>query len=415
MLTAQNPAEALDIVRKVSPQVILMDMNFTLTTTGEEGLELMQRMKIFAPHAPVILMTAWGSIELAVRGMKLGAFDFVTKPWNNQQLIKTIDNAIDISKEASGVQASPEFPNIIGCSKPMKELLKTVAKIAPTTASVLITGESGTGKELIAEAIHQHSKRSDQPFVKVNLGGVSQSLFESEMFGHKKGAFTDACADRKGRFTLADKGTIFLDEIGDLDASCQVKLLRVLQDQTFEILGDSKPQKVDVRVISATNVDLRERVREGSFREDLFFRINLIQLHMPALRERPEDIPLLVNHFVQLSEHKGQVHFSEDAIGLLSEQPFPGNIRQLKNLVERIILVSRSDEISADEVRQHIAQAQSGSENSSGVCNKMTLEELEKGEILRQMDIHGGNITKVANALGLTRSALYRRMKKYKI
>ena len=246
--TAPGPREAMDMVRAESPALILMDMNFTLSTTGEEGLTLLKQVKVFRPDVPVILMTAWGSIQLAVQGMQAGAFDFITKPWNNA---------------------------------------------ARTNASVLITGESGTGKELIAEAIHINSQRTKQPFVKVNLGGISQSLFESEMFGHKKGAFTDASADRIGRFELANKGTIFLDEIGDLDLSCQVKLLRVLQDQTFEVLGDSRPRKVDVRVVSATNADLRKMVSERTFREDFFYRINLITVKLPALRERREDIPLL--------------------------------------------------------------------------------------------------------------------------
>lgn len=407
VLMATNPTEALDIVRRVAPQVVLMDMNYTLSTTGEEGLELLQRVKIFAPHSPVILMTAWASIELAVRGMKLGAFDFVSKPWENRQLLKTIENAISISSETLHSESDPNFPNIIGRSPAMQELLRTVARIAPTTASVLITGESGTGKELIAEAIHQHSKRSKEPFVKVNLGGISQSLFESEMFGHKKGAFTDAYADRKGRFSLADGGTIFLDEIGELDASCQVKLLRVLQDQTFEVLGDSKPQKVDVRVVSATNADLRSMVAEGIFREDLFFRINLIQLRIPALRERIEDIPLLVQHFAH--KMKRSITFAEDAMVLLQSLPYPGNIRELKNLVERAILMSPNDTITARDLRPLVSHTTPASSTQSG----KTLEEIERIEIERQIALHNGNLSRVAKALGLSRAALYRRLEKY--
>lgn len=252
----------MDIVRAESPALILMDMNFTLSTTGEEGLTLLKQVKVFRPDVPVILMTAWGSIQLAVQGMQAGAFDFITKPWNNAALLQRIETALELSaapkevpeEQAEGLNRS----HIIGKSQGLMEVLNTVARIARTNASVLITGESGTGKELIAEAIHINSQRTRQPFVKVNLGGISQSLFESEMFGHKKGAFTDASADRIGRFELANKGTIFLDEIGDLDLSCQVKLLRVLQDQTFEVLGDSRPRKVDVRVVSATNADLRK-------------------------------------------------------------------------------------------------------------------------------------------------------------
>lgn len=410
VLSAKGPEEALDVVRGEPLDVVLMDMNFTMATSGEEGLELLQRIKIFAPDTPVILMTAWGSIELAVRGVKLGAFDFITKPWSNLQLLKTLETAIEISgTKSSEEECHPEFPQIIGRSQPMQELLSTVARVAPTSAPILITGESGTGKELIAEAIHEHSKRAKEPFVKVNLGGVSQSLFESEIFGHKKGAFTDAYTDRKGRFSLADGGTIFLDEIGDLDLSCQVKLLRVLQDQTFEVLGDSKSQKVDVRVISATNADLRSMVKEGSFREDLFYRINLIHLHIPALRERPEDIPLLVRHFAEKLQVRPGITFTESAMQFLMSHSFPGNIRELKNLVERAILVSPTEVIDADLLREHIEWGGDAEPQEVG----LTLEEIEKQEIQKQIALYDGNLSKVAKALGLSRAALYRRLEKY--
>ncbi|MDO5017393.1 MAG: sigma-54 dependent transcriptional regulator, partial [Porphyromonas sp.] len=301
--------------------------------------------------------------------------------------------------------------NIIGQSTAMQELLQTVARIAPTTASVLITGESGTGKELIAEAIHRLSKRNSEPFVKVNLGGIPQNLFESEMFGHKKGAFTDAYTDRKGRFLLADKGTIFLDEIGDLDASCQVKLLRVLQDQSFEVLGESQPRRVDVRVVSATNADLRQKVQEGTFREDLFFRINLIHLHLPALRERPDDIPLLVNHFVKQSGR--DVQFTDEAISRLQSLPFSGNIRELKNLVERTILMSNSDTITPQLLTPFLLPDKTNPRPQPEVTDHRTLEEMECDEIKRQLVIHRGNMSKVAKALGISRAALYRRIDKY--
>ena len=262
-----GPKEAIEIVRSVAPQLILMDMNFTLSTSGEEGLTLLKQVKVFRPDVPVILMTAWGSIQLAVQGMQAGAFDFITKPWNNVALMQRIETALELTsqdkKAAVPVEDNDGFnrSHIIGKSKALMDVLATIKRIARTNASVLITGESGTGKELIAEAVHLNSPRSKKPFVKVNLGGISHTLFESEMFGHKKGAFTDATSDRVGRFELADKGTIFLDEIGDLDLSCQVKLLRVLQEQTFEVLGDSRPRKVDIRVVSATNADLRQRCR----------------------------------------------------------------------------------------------------------------------------------------------------------
>ena len=351
--TAPSPREAMDIVRAEAPALILMDMNFTLSTTGEEGLTLLKQVKVFRLDVPVILMTAWGSIQLAVQGMQAGAFDFITKPWNNAALLQRIETALELTaapKEVPEEQTTAlNRSHIIGKSKGLMEVLNTVARIARTNASVLITGESGTGKELIAEAIHINSQRVKQPFVKVNLGGISQSLFESEMFGHKKGAFTDASADRIGRFEMANKGTIFLDEIGDLDPSCQVKLLRVLQDHTFESLGDSRPKQVDTRIICATNRNLPQMVQQGEFREDLFYRINLITVQMPALRERREDIPLLVEYFArQQARQNGlePVEISAEAMEYLSRLPYPGNVRELKNFVERTILVSQQPHLT---------------------------------------------------------------------
>ena len=287
-------------------------------------------------------------------------------------------------------------------------------RIANTNASVLITGESGTGKELIAEAIHKNSQRADKPFVKVNLGGISQSLFESEMFGHKKGAFTDAVADRKGRFELADKGTIFLDEIGELDLSCQVKLLRVLQEQTFEPLGDSKPKKVDIRVVSATNANLPQMVQDKTFREDLFYRINLITIHLPALRERKEDIPLLANYFAKKQcEANGLplVEISQEANDYLASLPFPGNIRELKNLVERTILVSANNPLLASDFQQQYQGANIPNANSDG----LTLDEVEYIAIKKAFEKYHGNVSQMASALGLSRQALYRRLEKFKM
>ena len=312
-----------------------------------------------------------------------------------------------------------ERSRIIGQSKGLTDVLNTVARIARTNASVLVTGESGTGKELIAEAIHRNSRRAAQPFVKVNLGGISQSLFESEMFGHKKGAFTDAVADRVGRFELADKGTIFLDEIGDLDMSCQVKLLRVLQDQTFEVLGDSRPRKVDVRVVSATNADLRKMVTAHTFREDLFYRINLITIHLPALRERRDDIPLLARHFAdRQAEANGlpRTDFSADALQFLSRLPYPGNIRELKNLVERTILVSGKPVLdAADFEAQCPPRDDPPGRERGGAYTGMTLDEIERQTILQALDFHKGNLSQVAAALGISRAALYRRLEKYGI
>ena len=421
--TAPSPREAMDIVRAEAPALILMDMNFTLSTTGEEGLTLLKQVKVFRPDVPVILMTAWGSIQLAVQGMQAGAFDFITKPWNNAALLQRIETALELTaapKEVPEEQTTAlNRSHIIGKSKGLMEVLNTVARIARTNASVLITGESGTGKELIAEAIHINSQRVKQPFVKVNLGGISQSLFESEMFGHKKGAFTDASADRIGRFEMANKGTIFLDEIGDLDPSCQVKLLRVLQDQTFEVLGDSRPRKVDVRVVSATNADLRKMVSERTFREDLFYRINLITVKLPSLRERREDIPLLARHFAdRQAEVNGlpRTDFSADALNFLSRLPYLGNIRELKNLVERTTLVSGKPVLdAADFDAQYLRHDEPANAAEGTSFAGMTLDEIERQTILQALEQHKGNLSQVAVSLGISRAALYRRLEKYNI
>ena len=417
-----GPREAIEVVRTVAPDLILMDMNFTLSTTGEEGLTLLKQVKVFRPDTPVILMTAWGSIQLAVQGMQAGAFDFIPKPWHNAALLQRIETALELStapKETTQEQNDAFNRNhIIGRSQGLTDVLNTIARIAKTNASVLITGESGTGKELIAEAIHINSQRAKHPFVKVNLGGISQSLFESEMFGHKKGAFTDASADRTGRFEMADKGTIFLDEIGDLDLSCQVKLLRVLQDQTFEVLGDSRPRKTDIRVVSATNADLRKMVNERTFREDLFYRINLITVKLPALRERREDIPLLVRHFAdRQAETNGlpRTEFSADAMQFLSRLPYPGNIRELKNLVERTILVSGKPTLDASDFdAQYIRHNDQKAAESTSFIG-MTLDEIERQTILQALERHKGNLSQVAMALGISRAALYRRLEKHNI
>ena len=417
-----GPWEAIEVVRTVAPDLILMDMNFTISTTGEEGLTLLKQVKVFRPDTPVILMTAWGSIQLAVQGMQAGAFDFIPKPWNNAALLQRIETALELStapKETTQEQNDAFNRNhIIGRSQGLTDVLNTIARIAKTNASVLITGESGTGKELIAEAIHINSQRAKHPFVKVNLGGISQSLFESEMFGHKKGAFTDASADRTGRFEMADKGTIFLDEIGDLDLSCQVKLLRVLQDQTFEVLGDSRPRKTDIRVVSATNADLRKMVNERTFREDLFYRVNLITVKLPALRERREDIPLLVRHFAdRQAETNGlpRTEFSADAMQFLSRLPYPGNIRELKNLVERTILVSGKPTLDASDFdAQYIRHNDQKAAESTSFIG-MTLDEIERQTILQALERHKGNLSQVAMALGISRAALYRRLEKHNI
>ena len=416
-----GPQEALEAMRAATPRLILMDMNFSLSTSGSEGLELLRRTRVLCPLTPVILITAWGSISLAVEGMRAGAFDFVTKPWNNLSLLNSITTAIDLSESGRASQAAfnkndYRFDRIIGRSEAIVEVLKLVSRIARTNAPVLITGESGTGKELIAEAIHANSARAAGPFVKVNLGGLSHGLFESEMFGHKKGAFTDAWADRTGRFETAASGTIFLDEIGDLELSCQVKLLRVLQDQTFEPLGDSRTRRADVRVISATNASLPDKVRDKSFREDLFYRINLIHIHLPPLRERPDDIPLLAENFAEAQaavNHLPKPEFTPSAMEYLRRLPYPGNIRELKNLVERVLLISGKKLLEAGDFSSAVGNSQATGLQSSTVDK--SLDSMERNSILQALECSAGNLSRAAASLGISRAALYRRMEKHSI
>ena len=423
VIAVTGPREAMEVVRSEAPSLILMDMNFTLSTSGEEGLTLLKQVKVFRPDVPVILMTAWGSIQLAVQGMQAGAFDFITKPWNNAALLQRIETALELTatpkdtpQEQSGTL---NRSHIIGKSRGLMEVLNTVARIAPTNAPVLITGESGTGKELIAEAIHINSQRVRQPFVKVNLGGISQSLFESEMFGHKKGAFTDATADRMGRFEMANKGTIFLDEIGDLDPSCQVKLLRVLQDQTFEVLGDSRPRKTDIRVVSATNADLSKMVSEHTFREDLFYRINLITVKLPALRERREDIPLLARHFADRQaeiNNLPRTEFSSDALNFLSRLPFPGNIRELENVTERLVVINQNNIIDKKTVALvlGIRDTDSYAHPEDEYNLKASTIALEKHIIEKALATFHTK-RKAATALGIDHSTLVKKCQRYGI
>lgn len=422
---AEGPEMALRIIRQDKPDLIMLDLNFTIETSGKEGLALLKEIRQINPTVPVILITGWGSIELAVSGMKAGANDFINKPWSNEHLLQSVKTLLDLQEHTSERHTRKEldklynFQHIIGEDPRMLHILETIGRVAATDASVLVMGESGTGKELIAEAVHQNSLRRNKPFIKVNLGGISTSLFESEMFGHVRGAFTDARFDRTGRFETANKGTIFLDEIGDLDAGSQVKLLRVLQDRTYEVLGSSRTKTVDVRIVCATNKDLNEMVSRSSFREDLLYRINLITIHLPALRERPKDIPLLVNFFINnLKEiyNRPALTVSPTAMKWLQQLPLPGNIRQLKNLVERSILVSKRDLLETDDFRSQLelSPVKMGSMQLPGV-GMITLEEMEIEMIKRAMDHHKNKIARAAASLGLTRSALYRRLEKYQI
>lgn len=419
-------AEALPAIKKQKPQLVILDLNFSIDTSGTEGLELLEKIRQVDAAIPVILITGWGSIDLAVRGMKMGAVDFINKPWSNEHLLQSVRTSIELNsghqpehRTRKQLDKQFDFKHIIGEDARMLDILETIGRVAATDASVLIMGESGTGKELIAEAIHQNSLRRNKPFIKVNLGGISTSLFESEMFGHIRGAFTDARFDRMGRFELANKGTIFLDEIGDLDAGSQVKLLRVLQDRTYEVLGSSRTKTVDVRVVCATNKNLNEMVTRSAFREDLLYRINLITIYLPALRERPKDIPLLAEYFINnLKEiyNRPKLALTPAAARWLQQLQLPGNIRQLKNLVERAVLVSRRDKLDVEDIRAQIelSPAKTGSVQLPGV-GAVTLEEMEIGMIKKAMEYHNNKVSRAAKSLGLTRSSLYRRLDKYQI
>lgn len=425
IVSTDSPVQAFEVVKTQKPELIILDLNFSIGTSGKEGMDLLKKIRDFDAALPIILITGWASIELAVEGMKLGANDFINKPWNNEYVLQSVETLLQlngkkvISRSRKELDKKYNFKQIIGEDPGLLAILETVGRVASTNASILITGESGTGKELIAEAIHENSNRMNKAFVKVNLGGISSSLFESEMFGHVRGAFTDARFDRIGRFEMANKGTIFLDEIGDLEASSQVKLLRVLQDRTYEVLGSSRTKTVDTRVVCATNKNLNEMVASGLFREDLLYRINLITIHLPALRERPSDIPLLVNFFINNMKeiyNRPDLSISSAAMRWLQQLALPGNIRQLKNLVERTVLISHKNELGIDEFQSQL--------NSSPLRNEkvklpgvgtMTLEQMEAEMVKQAMNFHKNRITKAAASLGITRNALYRRLEKYQI
>ena len=425
VLSADNAVQAFEMVKTKQPNLIILDLNFSIDTSGKEGMSLLKKIRAFDAKVPVVLITGWASIELAVEGMKLGANDFINKPWSNDYMLQTVETLLQLNGKPAISQSRKlltkkyNFSQIIGEDAGLISILETIGRVAGTNASVLITGESGTGKELIAEAIHENSTRSAKPFVKVNLGGISSSLFESEMFGHVRGAFTDARFDRTGRFEMANKGTIFLDEIGDLEASSQVKLLRVLQDRTYEVLGSSRTKTVDTRVVCATNKNLNEMVSSGLFREDLLYRINLITIHLPALRERPTDIPLLVNFFIDnMKELYGRpdLQVSSAAMRWLQQLPLPGNIRQLKNLVERTVLISSKNELGINDFQSqlNLSPLKNDRVKLPGV-GTMTLDQMEAEMVKQAMNFHKNRITKAAASLGITRNALYRRLEKHQI
>ncbi len=403
----------------------LLDLNYSRdTTSGREGLELIERIRAGDPEIPLVAMTAWGSVEVAVAALKAGASDFVEKPWENMRLLTIIRTQLDRARARrnerryqaiSEIQRSgPGADGLVAEARAMKDMLETVRRVAGADASVLITGENGSGKGLVAEMLHRRSARADQPFVAVNMGSIPESLFENEMFGHVRGAFTDAREDRVGRFELADGGTLFLDEIGNLPESQQAKLLHVLESGQFERIGGTRTQTVDVRVIAATNADLPERVRAGTFRQDLYFRLNTIEIRVPSLRERRSDISLLARHFLKVHGRRygRDLSLSKDAEDALVDHDWPGNVRELSHVIERAVLLGGEDVIEPE----HLSINQTASsENRLSSDAVMPLMEAERLLIRNALDRFDGNVEEAARALGVSRSALYRRLQKFGI
>ena len=390
-----------------------------LRLPGLSGLELLASLRHQNSNTPVIVMTAFGTVESAVEAMKLGAADFLLKPFSLDHLTTVIQKALEVRalrdenrelKEALGQKYA--FDNIIGRSTKMQEIFQTVARVAPTRATVLLAGESGVGKDLIARAIHQHSPRRDRPFVKINCTALPENLMESELFGYEKGAFTGAATSRAGKFETADTGTVFLDEIGDVPPAIQVKLLRILQEREFERLGSNKTRHIDVRVVAATNVDLRAALEQGSFREDLYYRLNVMPINIPPLRERKEDIPFLARHFVEILApelESAATVIDESAIARLMEYHWPGNVRELQNVIERSLVLSAGDALRAEDVRLETGQA-SRTQVNGFLPDGVTLDEYEQSLIREALKRAGGNKSQAARLLGLTRNALRYRL-----
>jgi two-component system, NtrC family, response regulator len=422
VLTCDDPKKVLPLLAVHSVDLVVQDMNFSAQTSGAEGLAMLSHIKEQHPALPVLLMTAWGSIALAVKGVKVGAADFFTKPWQNKQLIELIHTTLELAQPRASARPDREaldrefdFRGIIGEHPELLKVLTTVGRVAKTRAPVLILGESGTGKELIADAIHRNSPRAGKTAVKINMGAITSSLFESEMFGHVKGAFTDAKVDRTGHIATAQGSTLFLDEIGELNRADQVKLLRVLQDQSYRPVGASHSQQADIRVVSATNRELAELVAAGDFREDLFYRLKLITLRLPPLRDRRSDIPLLATQLIADLANEyglGEVTLTHNAREWLATKAWPGNIRQLKQVLERtLLLVGKSVLDQADFLDAESGETQT---RGSGIgVDGMTLEQVELLMIQKALEKHDRNISRMAKTLGLSRAALYRRLEKY--
>lgn len=421
VLTCDEPGAVLPVLASQPIDLVLQDMNFSAQTSGEEGLALLAAIREQQPALPVLLMTAWGSINLAVRGVKAGAADFFTKPWHNAQLIELIRTTLELAAtrpatrpDRAALDREFDFRGIVGEHPELLKVLATVARVAMTRAPVLILGESGTGKELIADAIHRNSPRAGKLAVKINMGAITSSLFESEMFGHVKGAFTDAKFDRRGHVATAHGSTLFLDEIGELNRADQVKLLRVLQDQSYRPVGASQSEQADIRVVSATNRELAELVASGEFREDLFYRLKLITLRLPPLRERRSDIVLIAHQLIaDLSAEYGlgEVTISQNARDWLTAQPWPGNIRQLKQVLERTLLLVGKPVLDQADFLE--AEGAADRPRADVAVDGMTLEQVERLMIEKALIQHDRNISRMAKALGLSRAALYRRLEKF--
>ena len=419
--TVSSPAALVAALNAGEFDVVLMDLNYARdTTSGAEGLELLGRISEIDPMLPVVVMTAWGSVDVAVEAMRRGARDFVQKPWDNARLIATLRTQIALGRalrQGQRLEAENRIlrhesadPSVVAESAAMRPVLELVARVGPSDANVLITGENGTGKGVVARALHSASRRSSRPLVSLNAGGISEGVFESELFGHVNGAFTDARADRVGRFELADGGTLFLDEIANVPASQQAKLLRVLETGEFERLGSSRTRKVDVRILTATNANLNAEVAAGRFRQDLLFRLNTIEIAVPPLRERREDIPALAQYFLRQHAQryrKGVLGFDPTALRALLDHPWPGNVRELDHAVERAALLAHGDTVQAAD----LGLRRDG--DARMPLEEMSLEDVESLLVAKAMARFGGNVSHAARALGLSRSALYRRLEKH--
>ncbi len=418
--TAASPAQIMSAIETRDFDVALIDLNYTRdTTSGQEGLDLLAQLQAMDTSLPVVVMTAWGSVDLAVEAMRRGARDFVQKPWENERLISILKTQIELGqalRKGQRLEAENQLlrsehrSKLIAEAPSMQPVLQVIARVGPSDANVLITGENGTGKGVVASVLHSISHRANKPLVTVNVGGLSEGVFESELFGHIKGAYTDAKTDRVGRFELADEGTLFLDEIANISMPQQAKLLRVLETGEFERVGSSKTRKVNVRIISATNADLHAEVIAGRFRQDLLFRLNTVEVRLPAVRDRREDIPLLAAHFLKQNASRYRklvTDFDAAAMRALTEHKWPGNVRELDHAIERAVLMAQGTIVKASDLGLY------QSSESSARLEEMSLEEVECYLIKKTLARFDGNVSKAAEALGLSRSALYRRLEKF--